>query len=162
MEFIKRAFTVFKHGATACLVWFVGALFFGDATNFRDRSQPAQLIVLEVQSKRATGGAWSYRPVLALEAAASPRKEYVGKNWWLHFKPHQPGDVVSGRYDPDRGDMRSDKMLNRTIWSGRIAKLVGVLIALQAVLILFGIPEDLMPFRLRRRSERRRGLRLRF
>ncbi|PTX54018.1 hypothetical protein C8N43_2823 [Litoreibacter ponti] len=162
MEFITRAITVFKYLAIACFVWFAGALFFGDATHFRDRSQPAQLIVLEVQSKRSVGGAWSYRPVLALETAASPREEYVGKNWWLHFKPHQPGDVVSGRYDPDRGDMRSDKMLTRTIWSGRIAKLVGVLIALQAVLILFGISEDRMPLRLRRRSDRWRGLRLSF
>ncbi len=89
-----------------------------------------------------------YRPVFGLETDARPRPEYSG-NTWMRFAPHQAGEIVSGRYDPDSGEMRSNRMMRRTSWSGRIAQLLGILSALQGLLMLFGVPEVLLPLRVR-------------
>ncbi len=89
-----------------------------------------------------------YRPVFGLETDARPRPEYSG-NTWMRFAPHQASEIVSGRYDPDSGEMRSNRMMRRTSWSGRIAQLLGILSALQGLLMLFGVPEVLLPLRVR-------------
>lgn len=159
MSLLVRAWTVLKYVSIGCFIWFAGALFFGDGTEFRSRSEPVQLVVLDVQSRRDGGGLQSYRPVLALAAAESPGSGYAG-DIWSRFKPHEPGDIVPGRYDPASGEMRSDKMLGRTIWLGRIARVFGLLVGLQAVLILLGFPEDRLPLRVRIGSRRRRVLRV--
>ena len=154
------AWNVLKYVSIGCFIWFAGLLFFGGSADFISRSDPAQLIVLEVQSKQDTGGYTSYRPVFALEPSKAPRQGNAG-NIWSRVKPHEPGDIVPGRYDPESGEMRSDKMLGKTVWIGRIARIFGVLVGLQAVLIVMGFPEDRLPLRVRiRRRPRAYRLRL--
>ncbi len=159
MSLVVGAWNVLKYVSIGCFIWFLGTLFFGDGTEFRNRSEPAQLIVLDVESRRDGFGFILYRPVLALASETAPREGYAG-TIWTRFKPHEPGDIVPGRSDPESGEMRSDKMLNRTIWSGRVARIFGVLVGLQAVLILLGLPEDRLPLRVRVGSRRRRLLRI--
>lgn len=89
-----------------------------------------------------------YRPVLALETAQVPRAQYVG-NHWVRPKPHEVGDVVSGRYDPESGEMRSDHMLKSSSWVGRILRIIGIIIGLQGIAHFFGVPERWLPLRIR-------------
>lgn len=159
MNFVVGVWTVLKYVSIGCFIWFMGALFFGDGIDFKNRSEPAQLVVLEVQSRRDGFGLVSYRPVLSLEAAHPPGVAYTG-TIWTKIKPHEPGDIVPGRFDPGSGEMRSEKMLDRTIWLGRIARALGVLVGLQAVLIVLGVPEDRLLLRVRVGSRRRRVLRI--
>lgn len=98
----------------ATIFYSVGALFAGPAKTFIANSEPATLIVLQVDEKRKTDGGRSYRPVFGLETDARPRPEYAGSNW-TSPKPHNAGDIVAGRYNPETGEMRSDKMAKRNI-----------------------------------------------
>jgi len=159
MSLVVGAWNVLKYVSIGCLIWFLGTWFFGDGTEFKTRSEPVQLVVLDVQSKRDGLGLVSYRPVLSLETAHPPREAYSGVIW-TRIKPHEPGEIVPGRYDPESGEMRSDKMLDRTILIGRIARGVGVLVGLQAVLIVLGFPEKRLPLRVRVGSRRRGSLRI--
>ena len=138
----------------ATLFYFVGTLFAGPAKSFIANSEPATLIVLQVDERRKNDGGRTYRPVFGLETDVRPRPEYAG-SIWASPKPHQPGDIVAGRYNPRTGEMRSDKMAKQTIWIGRAAQFVGFLLFLQGILMFFGFRE-LIPIRFR--SGRRRGL----
>ncbi|WP_411889355.1 hypothetical protein [Yoonia sp. SDW83-1] len=106
------------------------------------------LIVLQVDERRDTDGKRSYRPVFGLQTTDRPRPEYTGSTWFSP-KPHQPGDIVSGRYDPKSGEMRSDQMMGRSRWMWRVLQVVGALAVLQGILMLFGVPELLLPLRVR-------------
>ena len=145
---IELPFTVVKYQSTGLLIWFIGALFFGDSMHFTSHSEPARLRVLDIQTRRGSDGYKMYRPVFALEAAKPPRQGYAGKIWSRQAR-HQAGEIVSGRYDPESGEMRSDKMVKITTRLGRIAQVLGILVGVQALAILFGFPEQLLPLRIR-------------
>ena len=126
----------------------VGALFLGSDHGFKKRSEPADLIVLQLDTRRNSKGYTIYRPVFGLDTTARPRPEYSG-NIWVRPAPHQAGEIVSGRYDSDSGEMRSNQMMGRTTWIARIAQILGILAAMQGILMLFGVPELLLPLRVR-------------
>jgi hypothetical protein len=106
------------------------------------------LRVVELQSKRDTDGRTKYRPVFTLEAPSVNIDEYAG-NIWTSPPPHAVGDIVPGRFDAKTGQMRSDKMLKRSSWIGRIARYLGLFIGLQGIALLFGFPERWLPLPVR-------------
>ncbi|MGL5011455.1 MAG: hypothetical protein ACRC6I_16365, partial [Paracoccaceae bacterium] len=73
---------------------------------------------------------------------------YAG-NVWMRPAPHERGDTVSGRYDSTSGEMRSDGMGKKSLLIGGIVAIIGLVVFVQGILILFGIPEFLMPLRVR-------------
>jgi hypothetical protein len=141
-------FKAVKYILFGAIFWIVGALFFGNSQGFIARSEPARLIVLQMDSRLDTDGFRTYRPIFGLDNAARPRPEYTG-DIWMRPAPHAVGDIVPGRYDRDSGEMRSDSMLKGTKWAGRAAKIIGIVVMLQGVLMLFGIPELLLPLRVK-------------
>ncbi len=151
-------FASLKYSIAAILFWLVGALFADGSQEFIARSDPATLIVLKINSRRDADGLFTYRPVLALDGVELD--SYAG-NIWSRPAKHEAGDVVPGRYDPDSGEMRSDKMLEDASWIGRIAKLIAILVGIEALALLFGYPEHLLPIRVRGRRRRYYGFPLR-
>ncbi len=147
--------TAVKYILAGALLWFLAGVFPGGSQGFVARSDPAQLIVQRVDSRLDENRIRIYRPVFALDTKARPRPEYAG-NTWSRTTPHQVGERVSGRYDPERGDMQSDSMIARSLWIARATKMLSILIVLQGVLMLFGVPEILMPIRVRIGGSRRR------
>ncbi len=130
----------------AIILLFVGLIFFGVSTffigsakRFVANSEPARLIVVEVDTKRDSDGDRLYRPVFALEAAPEPRAEYAG-NMWSSPQPHRAGEVVDGRHNAETGEMRSDKMLKSGRWLFRIMQIIGGLLFLWGLfwLLLMG------------------------
>ena len=150
-------FKVLKYIAVGLIIWILGSVFFGSSANFVKRSEPAQLIVVDIQSKRNEDDRTLYRPVLALEMAQPPRPQYTG-NHWVSPLPHAKGEVVAGRYDAKTGEMRTDKMLKSSGRIGQIARIIGVLVAVQSIALIFGVPERWLPLRVQigptRRSKR--------
>ncbi len=140
--------TVFKYLLVGAIFWIVGVFVLGGSQGFVARSEPAQLMVLQVDSRWDDEGYRIYRPVFGLHTAARPRPEYAG-NTWMRPAPHRAGDIVPGRYDRQSGEMRSDRMMQTTIWIAWIVKILGILAVLQAMLMLFGVPEVLLPLRVR-------------
>lgn len=138
----------FKYILVGGLFWLVGALFLGGDHAFRTRSAPADLIVLQLDTRLNSKGYTVYRPVFGLDTASRPRPEYSG-NTWMRPAPHHAGDIIPGRYDSDSGEMRSNQMMGRSTWGARIAQILGILAALQGILMLFGVPELLLPLRVR-------------
>lgn len=128
----------------------VGTVFLADASHFKARSEPTSLIVLHVDSQRNADHRWQYRPTFGLNISGPQRTEYTG-NRWTGSRLHEAGDIVPGRYDPVSGEMRSDKMQGWSQWFFRVAQLLGAVVILQGVLILFGVPEFLLPLRVRMR-----------
>jgi hypothetical protein len=120
----------------------------GNSVEFAARSEPAQLIVLQLESPIGPDRYMMCRPVFGLHTTVRPRPEYAG-NVWMRPAPHQAGEIVSDRYDRDSGEMRSDSMFQRTVWAARFAKVPGMIAVLQGALMLFGVPELLMPLRVR-------------
>ncbi|MFG5381596.1 DUF3592 domain-containing protein [Yoonia sp. R2-816] len=126
--------TAFKYIFVGALFLLVGWLLTASSSRFLENSQPATLIVLQVDERRDTDGKRSYRPVFGLQTTDRPRPEYAGSTWFSP-KPHQPGDIVSGRYDPQSGEMRSDQMMGRSRWMWRVLQVVGALAVLQGILM---------------------------
>jgi hypothetical protein len=142
-----------KYVLAGLFIWLVGAIFFGDAISFAARSVPAELRVVSIDSKIEYDNSdghlrryYMYRPVFALKDAKPPAKRYAG-NIWMSVAPHRTGDVVPGRFDAARGEMRSDRMQAVSIWLGRLAMVLGVLVGLQSLALLFGVPEEFLPLR---------------
>lgn len=138
----------FKYLLVGAIFWVVGAFVLGGSQGFLARSEPAQLIVLQVDSHLDHDGFRTYRPVFGLDTTVRPRPEYAG-NTWMRPAPHRAGDIVPGRYDRESGEMRSDRMMQTTVWIARIVKILGILAVVQAMLLLFGMPEVLLPLRVR-------------
>ncbi|EBA10794.1 hypothetical protein [Roseobacter sp. CCS2] len=132
----------------------IGSIFAVPAKTFLDTSEPATLIVLQVDEKYNNDGDRMYRPVFGLVTEMRPRPEYTG-SIWTRPKPHQSGDIVEGRYNAETGEMRSTHMVNRTFRAGRIAQAIGFVLFAQGVLMLFGFPE-IIPVRFRGRRRYRR------
>ncbi|MEM9796788.1 MAG: hypothetical protein AAF919_09875 [Pseudomonadota bacterium] len=154
--------TAFKYLLVGALFALVGTVFVGSSQGFVKRSEPAQLIVLDMHDKRDPDGGIMYRPVFGLDTDMRPRPEYSG-NIWMWPAPHETGDIVSGRYDAESGEMRSDRMIGRGSWIGRFGQILGGLVMLQGVLMVFGVPEVLLPIRVRIGGRRRRsGFQVRF
>jgi len=151
---MQRLMSSLKYLVIGAFVWIIGSVFVGSSQGFLERSEPTRLIVLEMESKRDSEGDTTYRPVLAREAEEPPRTRYVG-NHWSSPAPHAAGDVVPGRYDPETGEMRTDKMTGRSMLAGRIARWVGLAVALQGILVLGGVPERFMPLKFRTGHRRR-------
>lgn len=146
--------TVVKYIAVGWLIWLVGTLFFGSSIHFEGRSEPAQLRVVDIETRRDVDGQRQYRPVFALAGGRSTTQNHAGDEWY-DIAPHQAGDLVSGRYDPQTGEMRSDQMQRTSLWLGRLAQIFGLLVGGQAIVIIFGLPERLLPFRIRIGGKRR-------
>lgn len=134
-----------KYFLTGIIIWFIGSVFFGSSLNFIARSEPAQLYVSDVQSRKDTDGLRTYRPVFTV--MTSPH-DFAG-NRWSRTPPHQIGETVAGRYDPATGEMRSDKMLRKSKWLGWIARIFGALLGLQGIALLLGVPEHRLPIPVR-------------
>lgn len=142
-----------KYLSVGFLIWIVGMLFCGNTLRFIDNSAPAQLYVADIQSRSEIGELPKFRPVFKLASARSSRQAYEGDTW-LRPAPHKIGDIVAGRYDAKTGEMRSDRMLRITKWVGWAARILGIVMALQALAILFGVPEYRLPLRVRLGSGR--------
>jgi len=145
---------MFKYFLVGLLFWAFGTLFHGGSAAFQSRSEPAMLLVVDMHSKRDTEGDITYRPVFVLAEAPELRDAYAG-NIWVFPQPHERGDLVPGRYDPKNGEMRSDKMMGRSVVIGRIAQVLGLVIALQGVAMLFGVPERVLPLKVTTGRHRR-------
>ncbi len=140
----------FKYILIGAIFTLITTLMLLASSGFIERSEPVQLIVLQMERKTDDEGAILYRPVFALDTNERPRPEYRG-NSWISFLVHKAGDVVPGRYDAKTGQMNSDRMLTITRWVWRIVQVIGILTMVEGVLMLFGIPEHRMPIRLGRR-----------
>jgi hypothetical protein len=148
--------TAFKYVVFGTLFGVIGVFIMKDSLAFQARSEPAQLLVLQIDQKRDTshgtkytfGPRYIYRPVFELVTDVRPRPTYAG-NVWMRPAPHIRGEIVAGRYDASTGKMRSDKMSDESMLIGGIGAFVGLLAAFQGLLMFFGIPELLLPFRLR-------------
>ena len=147
-------FGALKYLFAAFFIWAIGTLFFGSSNNFMARSEPAELRVVEMESQRDTDGDLRYRPIFELVDAAAGVAPYAG-NIWTWPAPHEVGEIVPGRFDAETGQMRSDKMLQRGAWLGRIARYLAVFIALEGVAMIFGVPEDRLLLRVRVGHRRR-------
>ncbi|MGL4321442.1 MAG: hypothetical protein ACRCS3_11320, partial [Paracoccaceae bacterium] len=115
------------------------------------------LLVLKIEQRRDTTNTstyqehrtrYVYRPTFGLVTDARPRPTYTG-NVWMRPAPHNAGDTVSGRYDRVSGEMRSDAMGRQSLFIGGGATIIGLIVFVQGILMLFGIPELFMPLRLR-------------
>ncbi|MEL6523106.1 MAG: DUF3592 domain-containing protein [Pseudomonadota bacterium] len=144
-----------KYLLVGALFLVIGTVFVVSSQGFIKRSEPAQLLVLRIENRRDSDGDTLYRPVFALDSEVRPRPEYAGGTW-MRPMPHKTGDIVPGRYVPETGEMRSDAMMGKSSWMGRIAQILGGLAMLQGVLVLFGVPDALMPLRVNERRRRRR------
>lgn len=142
----SAALSFIKYLSVGFLVWIVGMVFCGNTLRFIDNSAPAQLYVADIQSRSEIGALPKFRPVFKLESARSSRQVYEG-NIWTRPAPHKIGEVVAGRYDAKTGEMRSDDMLRKTKWFGWAARIFGMLLVMQALAILLGVPEDRLPLR---------------
>ena len=151
--------SVIKYNLAGMVIALIGALFYGDALNFAVHSVPARLTVAAVEQRsgpdQAQHGARHnlvYRPVFALETSGSRGATYKS-NIWTSPPLHRAGDVVPGRYDATSGEMRSDKMMGQSYWLGGFAIVLGLLTALQSIALLCGIPEGVLPIRVRLGSQ---------
>jgi hypothetical protein len=133
-----------KYLLVGVFVWFIGLIFFGNSMNFIGRSEPAQLYVSDLESRKDLDGVFSFRPVFKLASAKSAQKGYAG-NQWDKIPPHQVGETVGGRIDPETGEMRSDKMLWKSKWLGWFARAFGALMGVQGLALLLGVPEYRLP-----------------
>jgi hypothetical protein len=146
--------TAFKYVVFGTLFGVIGVFFMKETLAFHARSEPAQLLVLQIDQKRDTshrtkytfGPRYFYRPVFGLVTDARPT--YAG-NVWMRPAPHTRGDTVAGRYDAATGEMRSDQMSGKSMLIGGMGAFIGLLAAFQGLLIFLGIPEVLLPLRLR-------------
>jgi hypothetical protein len=150
----RMIFAAFKHLVVGAMLLVFGCFGVNRDAAFVATSVPAQLIVLQVDSERTTEGQFRHRTTLGLVTDARPRPEYAG-NMWTGIAMHRAGDIVAGRYDAESGVMRSDRMLTVWGWIARLAQFLGVVAAVQGVLILFGFPESRMPLPVRIGRERR-------
>lgn len=137
-----------KHVVTGLICWLIGAFLLTQDQDFKARSEPVQLVVLRIESQLNDKHERRYRAVFALDTPTRPRPEHAA-NVWLAAAPHRAGEIVAGRYDPNSGEMRSDAMRGLGHWIGRIAHLIGIVATVQALLLLFGVPELLLPLRVK-------------
>ncbi|TXI04796.1 MAG: hypothetical protein E6Q73_02765 [Pseudorhodobacter sp.] len=155
-------FAAIKYFLAGLFVALIGWFFFGDGLAFVARSEPAELRVIALDQRRHHDHTtqwqhrqrYSYRPVFGLNDAGATAKPYAG-NIWTRPAPHAVGDVVPGRYEPATGAMRSDRMLETSLWLGGIAMFLGLLIALQSIALICGLPEEVLPLRISSASRRR-------
>jgi hypothetical protein len=140
-----------KYILVGLIFWLVATLLLAASTGFIERSEPAQLVVLHMERKTDEDGTVLYRPVFTLDTDERPRPEYRGHTW-ISFLVHKAGEVVPGRYDKVTGAMDSDRMISISRWFYRIMQLIGLLSILQGVMMFLGVPEHLLPLRLRNRS----------
>jgi len=59
----RLLFQVIKYCLVGLLVWCVGALFSGSSTGFQKRSEPVQLLVIDLETQRNSDGQTTYRPI---------------------------------------------------------------------------------------------------
>jgi hypothetical protein len=151
----RRMFWIsMKHLFVGAFFVLIGTLIVNDDAAFHAASTPAELIVLQVDSRKTTDGRYEKRITFGLVTEVRPRPEYRG-GFWANIAMHRPGDIVAGRYDPTSGEMHSDRMLLIRGWIARLVQLLGVVAMVQGVLILFGIPETRMPLPVRIGRDRR-------
>lgn len=146
---ITKSLTLILFG-TLFLV--IGHFFATAEKRFIANSDPATLIVLRVEAQAIDHGKTAYRPVYALQTKSKPRPEYGGGPYSTPM-PHKAGDVVSGRYNPKTGVMRSDAMTHQGNRMWFWAQILGALCILQSVALWFGVPSIIGASS----GERRRG-----
>ncbi|WP_022703317.1 DUF3592 domain-containing protein [Pseudorhodobacter ferrugineus] len=150
---IKKSLTLILFG-TLFLV--IGHFFATADKRFIANSDPATLIVLRVEAQAIDHGKTAYRPVYALQTKSKPRPEYgpeYGGGPYSSPMPHKAGDIVSGRYNPKTGEMRSDTMTQQGNRMWFWAQILGALCILQAIALWFGFPSIITVTS----SDRRRG-----
>jgi len=109
----------------------VGSWIAFDATKFVGRSVPATVTVIEVDHRDGQNGT-VYRPRFAVDLPGGQRLTHAG-TVWLSPQPHVVGEVVPGRYDPESGEIISDRMIAGTKWFGRIFIRLGTFLSLLGV-----------------------------
>jgi hypothetical protein len=155
-------FGAVKYILAGLFIALIGWFFSSDGLAFIAHSEPAELRVISLDQKRNYDhtsqwqhmSRYTYRPVFVLNDAGASAKPYAG-NIWTRPAPHAVGDVVPGRYNAKTGEMRSDRMLETSLWIGGIAMLLGLLTALQSIALIYGLPEDHLPLRIMSGSEQR-------
>ncbi len=95
-----------------------GSYMVWSAASFNSRATEAELLVVEVESKRSDNGQ-VYRPWFEATTTDGKKLRYSG-NTWVSPKPHNQGDVVAGLVDWPTGEMRSISM---TEWSKTFGKM---------------------------------------
>lgn len=153
MRLLGIVWFTFVYALSGAAGIFLGYHLMGDGPGFFLRSDPAQLLVVDVQKIRQEGDEPLYRPTFALADAPPPRVEYVGQVW-LKGSPPRQGEILPGRYDPTTGEMRSRVRIGMTLWLGLLLQLLGAALLIEAVMIAHGFPVRELPLRL---SGRRRG-----
>ncbi|WP_147373445.1 hypothetical protein [Gemmobacter lutimaris] len=161
MRLVLMVLNALKYSLLGAAMCFMGYLFSWNGLVFLFQSDPVQLVVVDFQVRKVSSSTepddrFEYRPVFALAEASPPRAEYT-QTYWQSHKIHLMGEVVPGRYRPETGEMRSDKAGGKWLWGGVMVFVVGLLVMIQAVFILGGVPDRQMPFRLGRG---RRGFRI--
>lgn len=128
----------------AILFAVVGYNVSGWQREFMNRSQETTLLVARIDSRispEATpenpGENRLYRPVFERVDRYGQVRSYAG-NFWNVTSPHKAGETVGGRFDPQSGEMVSDKILNDMRWFGRIFYITtAIFLALAVGVILF-------------------------
>ena len=129
-EYVKRV-------VVGLIFGLIGWFTITSESHFVANSEPASLIVLQMDSRQDSDGI-SYRPVLGLNTDVRPRPEYSG-NTWTNPPLHAAGEIVEGRYDIKSGKMKSNRQIAFGRFIGWIFAAVGAYLLLTAIGILFGV-----------------------
>ncbi|KZL28934.1 DUF3592 domain-containing protein [Pseudovibrio sp. Ad37] len=93
-----------------------------------------EVTVADVETELGENGRM-YRPVFAFEESARQPVIYRG-NTWVSPKPHEVGDVVTGFYNYETGEIVSLEMIERARYMGRILIVFGVVATLFGAFLL--------------------------
>lgn len=119
---------------TAMIQWLV-PLFFGLVfgaiglwqmqanRDFLRTAYEIDVTVTAIDQRRNDDGI-TYRPRFAIEQGGQ-QIEFAG-DLWVSPSPHEVGDVVPGWYDPQSGELRSEKMMRASRIMGWVFSAAGV------------------------------------
>jgi hypothetical protein len=137
-----------KHLVVGFLLVFFGMFGANSNNKFVAASEPAQLLVYKVESRRNSERQLMFQASFALVTDKRPQPTYKG-GFAASLPIHHVGEVVAGRYDAATGRMQSDRVTAIIRWLMRLMQLLGVIAMVQSVFIRMGMPEILMPLRVR-------------
>ena len=140
--------TALKHLLVGLLFLVIGIFMTTSNNRFIAASEPAELPVYKVESRKDSDGTIMFRPMFALVTDKRPQPTYTG-GLAASFMIHRAGDVVSGRYDAATGMIQSDRLTEIILWLARLMQVFGVIAVVQSVTIRLGMPEFMLPLPVR-------------
>ncbi|WP_151720013.1 hypothetical protein [Gemmobacter serpentinus] len=153
MQQVIRIFHVFQYSLLTVITWFAAFYFSWSSIVFLIQAEAADLLVVEVQMREDADGDREYRSIFALAGAEGLRQEYPDGHWRSH-KIHLPGDIVKGLHHPKTGELRSGNRMHLPVLFWIAACWSGLVSTWQVALLLMGVPEHELPFRLWRGRRR--------